>query len=283
MPALRIILGASLWVLLAAAPGAELPNRPGTLKFAVIGDNGTGASAQYELAATMARAQMAFPYTLVLMVGDNFYGGQRPADLKKKFDVPYEPLLSRGVRFQAVIGNHDELHTIDYPPLNMAGRRYYTFAEGPVRFFALDTNSLDPRQVTWLTESLAAASEPWKIVYFHHPIYSNGDRHGSDVEMRVILEPLFVRFGVSVAFAGHDHIYERIAPQRGITYFVCGSGGQLRKGGLARSGTTAAGFDQDRVFLMGEIDGDRLFFEAIARTGAVVDAGVIQRRAFAGT
>ena len=270
-----------LLALVAAADAksdSTLPNKRNSVKFAVIGDNGTGDTPQYELAAEMRNVHDRFPFGLVLMLGDNFYGRQAPDDLRKKFDRPYAPLLSAGVRFQAVIGNHDEPHTVGYPPLNMEGRRYYSFAEGPVRFFALDSNSFDQRQMAWLTAALAAATEPWRIAYFHHPIYSNGDRHGSSIETRVALEPLLLQYGVSVVLSGHDHIYERLTPQKGITYFVCGSGGQLRKGGLQRTASTAGGYDQDRVFLAVEIDGDVLFFEAITRTGVVVDSGTIPRR-----
>jgi 3',5'-cyclic AMP phosphodiesterase CpdA len=281
----RAIAAALLWlsVSLIAGPGSSLPNRPDTLKFAVIGDNGTGDRPQFEVAGTMASLRERFAFRLVLMLGDNFYGRQRPQDLRKKFDQPYQPLLAAGVRFQAAIGNHDDPVTIDYAPLNMDGRRYYTFVEGPVRFFVLDTNSLDPKQVSWFTSALAQATEPWRIVYFHHPIYGNGTRHGASVETRTILEPLFIRHDVSVVFSGHDHVYERMKPQNGITYFVCGSGGKLRRGGLEPGATTAAGYDDDRVFLAGEIDGDALHFEAISRTGAVVDSGVIGRRVRSGT
>ena len=94
-----------------------------------------------------------------------------------------------------------------------------------------------------------------------------------------MLEPLFVKYGVSVVFAGHDHFYERTKPQKGIVHFVDGSGGQLRKGNIdRRSGLTAAGFDTDQAFLVAEIDGDELFFNAISRAGAVVDSGIITRR-----
>jgi hypothetical protein len=90
---------------------------------------------------------------------------------------------------------------------------------------------------------------------------------------------MFLTSNVSVVFAGHDHIYERTRPQHGITYFVVGSGGQLRRGNIdRRSGLTAAGFDADRAFLAAEIKDDELFFSAISRTGQVVDTGVIQRR-----
>ena len=96
--------------------------------------------------------------------------------------------------------------------------------------------------------------------------------------MRVMLEPLLVRYGVTVVFSGHDHIYERLVPQRGVTYFVAGSGGKLRKGDVVRSASTAAAFDQDQAFVIVEIEADTLHFQTIARTGATVDAGTIPRR-----
>jgi hypothetical protein len=93
------------------------------------------------------------------------------------------------------------------------------------------------------------------------------------------LEPLLTKYGVNVVFSGHDHIYERLKPQKGITYFVCGSGGKLRNGDLARSDTTAAGFDQDQTFTMVEVDVDELHFQTISRAGDTVDAGAIRRAA----
>ena len=262
---------------LVALPAEPLPNRADTLKFAVLGDNGTGDTAQYELGAQMAAVRQQFPFEFVIMLGDNFYGSQKPADLVKKFDRPYKALLDAGVTFHAALGNHDELHTINYPPLNMAGQRYYTHVRGPVRFFVLDTNIMDAPQLRWFESALQQASEPWKIVYFHHPLYGNAKRHGSTVDMRVLLEPLLVKYGVSVVFSGHDHIYERLKPQKGITYFVAGSGGKLRRGDLGTSATTAAGYDQDQAFMVVEVDGDNLHFETISRTGTVVDTGLILR------
>ena len=90
---------------------------------------------------------------------------------------------------------------------------------------------------------------------------------------------MFQKAGVSVVFAGHDHFYERIKPQKGIVYFVTRSGGQLRRGNIDKStGLTALGFDTDRAFLVAEIIDDQLYFNAISRTGAVIDSGVIERR-----
>jgi hypothetical protein len=79
---------------------------------------------------------------------------------------------------------------------------------------------------------------------------------------------------------GHDHFYERVKPQKAITYFVVGSGGKLRAGNLDRgSGITAKGFDTDLVFMAGEITGDQMYFNAISRQGQTVDSGVLMRRA----
>jgi predicted MPP superfamily phosphohydrolase len=270
---------ASLAGSLLAAPSApDLPNVADSLKLAVIGDNGTGSREQAELAEQMVRLREQFRYDLVLMVGDNFYGGQGPSDLEQKFARPYRPLLDAGVIFQASLGNHDvESSTINYPPLNMNGRRYYTFARPGVRFIVLDSNVLDAAQLQWADGILQQATEPWRIAYFHHPIYGNASRHGANVDLRVLLEPLLLKHRVQVVFSGHDHVYERLKPQKGIHYFVTGSGGKLRKGGLETSDSTAAGFDQDQAFLAAEIGGDDLHFQVISRTGRTVDSGVIRR------
>ena len=103
---------------------------------------------------------------------------------------------------------------------------------------------------------MKSAQEDWKICYFHHPLYSDGGTHGSSVDVRVLFEPLFVTYGVNVVFAGHDHIYERLTPQKGIYYFVEGAAGQLRKGDTKRSAMTAKAFDQDQSFMLVEIDGE---------------------------
>jgi predicted MPP superfamily phosphohydrolase len=277
------LAGALLWCLLLvswASPSATiapLPNHAGTVKFAVIGDNGTGDAAQYQVADQMVRFRRQFPFDLVLMLGDNFYGAQRPSDLVMKFERPYKLLLDVGVKFQAALGNHDEPDSVNYPPLNMGGQRYYSFARGNVRFLVLDTNSLDPKQLQWVETTLKGSREPWKISYFHHPLYSNAGRHGASIDIRLRLEPLLTKYGVNVVFSGHDHIYERLKPQNGITYFVCGSGGKLRKGDLNPSDMRAAGFDQDQTFTLVEVDVDELHFETISRAGATVDAGVIRR------
>jgi predicted phosphodiesterase len=259
-----------------------LPNKADSFKFAVLGDFGTGSKEQYQLAAQMKQAHDQYPYTLVILVGDNLYGSERPQDFKKKFEDPYQPLLDAGVKFYASLGNHDDpQEQRNYKLFNMDGKRYYSFkpdTKQSVRFFVLESSYLEPQQVAWFEQELKGSNSDWKIPYFHHPPYSSGERHGSDPQIRSALEPLFLKYNVSVVFTGHDHFYERTKPQKGIVYFVCGSGGQLRKGNIDKgTGLTAAGNDQDQAFLIAEINGDELSFNAISRQGKVFDSGSITR------
>ncbi len=265
----------------AAGLALTVPNRADSLKFAVLGDFGTGSQEQYDLAAVMKRVHDQYPYELVILVGDNLYGSERPQDFKKKFEDPYKPLLDGGVKFYASLGNHDAREQRYYKLFNMDGKLYYSFkpSKQSVRFFALESTYLDPEQVAWFEKELQGSNSDWKIPYFHHPPYSSGDRHGSDTRLREVLEPLFIKYNVSVVFTGHDHFYERVKPQKGIVYFVTGSGGQLRRGNIDKSsGLTAAGNDQDQAFMICEINGDQMWFDAISRGAKVFDSGVITRR-----
>ena len=258
-----------------------LPNAKDSLKFLVLGDWGTGGRGQYALAAEMARFRDQFTFDTVITVGDNLYGSQQPKDFKSKFEIPYQPLLDAGVKFYATLGNHDAREQQNYALFNMGGKLYYTFkpANQTVRFFMLDSNYPSPEQITWLENELKNSGSDWKIAVFHHPLYSSGKFHGSDLKLRAVLEEHFVQNNVSVVFSGHDHFYERIKPQQGIVYFIVGSGGKLRAGNIdTKSGLTAAGFDTGNTFLAVEITGDKMYFSAMATDGSVVDSGVIERR-----
>lgn len=259
------------------AQEVSLPQKSGSVRFVAFGDMGTGGKTQYELAQEMAAYHQKFPFDLVLMLGDNLYGGKSPQDFENKFAVPYKPLLDAGVKFHAALGNHDSPDELLYKPFNMNGERFYTFKQGGVRFFALDSNYMDPVQLKWLENELKNSGSDWKIAFFHHPLYSSGGAHGSSLELRGLLEPLFVKYGVNIVLSGHDHSYERVKPQNGIYYFTAGSGGKLVRGNLRNTDFKAAGFDQDCAFLVMEISGDQLFFQAVSRTGATVDSGVITR------
>lgn len=256
----------------------KLPLKPNSVRFAAIGDMGTGKPPQYEVAQRMIGVRSDFPFDFVITMGDNIYGGSRPRDYEKKFELPYKPLLDAGVKFYAALGNHDNPNERFYKLFNMNGENYYTFKKGNVRFFVLDSDYMDPKQLAWLERELQNAGHGgWKICYFHHPLYSSGRRHGPATDLRLLLEPLLVKYGVDVVFSGHDHVYERVRPQQGIYYFTEGASGQLRHGNLRKTGITSQGFDSDRTFMLVEIAGDEMYFQTISRAGATVDSGVIHR------
>jgi 3',5'-cyclic AMP phosphodiesterase CpdA len=278
---LRIVVALSLALQAVPPVAITLPRTEGSLKFAVIGDFGDGSQRELDTAAQVVKARAAFPFDIVALTGDNLYGDERPQDFEKKFERPYMPLIDAGVKFYGALGNHDAREQRFYKLFNMDGKLYYSYKapKQSVRFLALETGYMEPAQLAWIESELKSSSEAWKILYFHHPLYSSGKTHGSDLELRRALEPLLIRYNVSVVFQGHDHVYERIKPQNGIAYWVIGSGGRFRQGDLDKaSALTAKGFDTDNAFLLAEISGDTMSYNAISRTGQVVDSGTIQRR-----
>jgi len=293
--ALRSTL-AALVLLLAVPPAStqelRLPVKGGSIRFAVIGDTGTASTAQYDIGKQMVAYRSKFPFDFVIMVGDNLYGGSASADdFKTKFEGPYAQLLGGKVKFYAALGNHDNPSERNYKDWNMDGQRYYTWRASPgglakigspgVRFFALDSNYMDKPQLDWVEAELKKSSSEWKIAFFHHPLYSSGRTHGSSLDLRQQLEPLFMKYGVTLVFSGHDHFYERIKVQNGIYYWVCGAGGSLRKGDIDRgTGLSDVGFDSDYSFMMVEIDGNDMYFQAVSRTGQTIDSGVVHHPPF---
>jgi 3',5'-cyclic AMP phosphodiesterase CpdA len=256
------------------------------LRFAAIADNGFGSPDQFAVAKSMWETYQQKPYALVLMAGDNIYSYGEISLAKARFEEPYAPLLSKDVKFYAVLGNHDivksnnGLDQINYQPFNMSDR-YYSFTkgdinEGMVEFFALDTNGNAPwdAQLTWLDQQLAQSTAPWKIVYGHHPLYSSG-RHGSSPELKAKLAPIFAKHKVPLYLCGHDHGYERSIPLDGTIYIVNGGGGApLYKFG--RSPHTAFVSSQFS-FMTFDVYQDKIITKAIATDGKVFDRAIITK------
>jgi hypothetical protein len=256
----------------------RLPLESNSVRFAVIGDSGTGERAQYEVAQLMDAYRQIVKFDFVIMLGDNIYGGHHASDFHRKFEEPYKALLDAGVKFYASLGNHDDPNEERlYKPFNMGGERYYAFKKGPVEFFALDRNYMDPKQLSWLDQELQKSNAKWKISYFHHPLYSDGRYHGPDLDLRSRLTPLFKKYCMNVVFSGHEHVYERLLPADSIYYFILGNSGKLMTKDFRSSKQMAKGFDTDQGFMLVEISGDKLYFQAISRAGKTIDAGMDDR------
>ena len=262
------------------------PSPEEAVRFIVFGDSGKGDRAQHELARVMAAHHWSHMYDTALMLGDNIYPDGNPEDIPAKFERPYTELLRRGVSFQAVLGNHDVKKgregQINYRNFNMGGRAYYSFTKGAglVDFFAIDSNYFDNLQRRWLEVALLGSQAKWKVAFFHHPIYSSADRHGSDFGLRAELEPLLVKYGVNAAFSGHDHVYERTKPQQGVQYFISGAGSRPRRGDLKRNTPYfASGHDENSSFMSIEVTPERFGFKTIDLTGKTIDSGELAPRA----
>lgn len=256
-----------------------LPVKDGSVRFAAIGDTGTGSSKQRQLGEVMAQYHASFPFEFVLMMGDNLYGGEAARDYVKKFETPYRKLLDGKVKFYASLGNHDLALQVNYEHFNMNGKEYYRFKKGNVAFYALNSNYMDKKQVAWLESELAKDTAEWKVCFFHHAPYSSAKAHGSDKQLREVVEPIFLKHGVNLVLAGHDHVYERIKPQKGIYYFVTGAGGKLRTGDIERaSPLTDKAYDRDLHFMLFEVVDDQMYFQVITRMGETIDTGVMARQ-----
>ena len=272
-------IAASRVALASEAPSYITTFEP--VRFAVIGDWGCGYDGQHAIAERMAATHAANPFEFVVSVGDNIYPNGNYEDFGEKFERPYDPFIKARVPFHTVFGNHDVRDGRDaqlrYPLFGMNGRPYYTMQKGNgmLEFFLLDTTAMDDRQLTWLDRSLEASTAIWKVAIFHHPIYSSGKAHGSDMELRKKVEPLFRKHGVQVGFSGDDHIYQRVTLQHGIQYFVTGAAGKLREGDIKRDNLVALGYDVDNHFMVIEADTSKLAFKAISSKGEVIDQGAI--------
>ena len=176
------------------------------LRFVALGDVGTGNRGQYAVAQAMNSYFQQHPFSSVLLTGDNIYPNGEIEKIGAAFESPYRFLRQRAVPFYAVLGNHDVrtnngADEIRYRGFNMQGR-YYTFTQGPIQFFALDTNKQAAwqEQLVWLEENLARSPATWKVVFGHHPVYSSGV-HGSTPRLQE-LPSLFSRYGVQLYLSG---------------------------------------------------------------------------------
>ena len=209
----------------------------------MVGDTGTGSQAQYEVAAQLVAFHGAFPFEFVILMGDNIYGADRPADMAPSSRPPTSRCSTPGSSFARPSATtttrtsaSTSRSTWGASATTHSGRTNggtSKLAEAACASSPSTPSYLDEAQLHWLEKELSSSRAEWKIAFFHHPLYSSGRAHGPSLESRAVLEPLFVKYGVSVAFSGHDHFYERIKPQKGgIVYWVSGAGGSLRKGDI---------------------------------------------------
>ncbi|MCO5172173.1 MAG: tartrate-resistant acid phosphatase type 5 family protein [Planctomycetes bacterium] len=270
-----------------ALPPVEVaPLAPGTAheRFIAFGDWGTGRPGQRQVAAAMATwARRDGGVAFLLTVGDNFYPrGVASLDdphWRETFEEVYDdPALA--VPLYVSLGNHDHKGDPDAqvaygrrnPRWVMPARHYEVvraLADGTtVHLFAIDSEVIqgDPAQVRWLDEALGASTARWKVVFGHHPLYARSKR-GPDAGMIALLEPLFVRHGVDLYLAGHDHVLELLQPKQGVHYVVTGAGGGVERMGPANWTSDTIYTSTGGGFVGARVSRDELLLEFVRETG----------------
>ena len=252
------------------------------ITFVAVGDTGSGGRNQMDVARQMARTYQSTPYGLVLLAGDISYYGAIDDRYEQVFLEPYAPLIDAGVTWELAIGNHEieEKKSDDaVAEIQAQVRRfgkpgtYYAARHGPVEVFVIDTSTPlhtgtgGREQLEWLDSALAASTAPWKVALMHHPAYSSG-RHGSELRIREYVQPILSQHGVDLAFAGHDHHYERTFPQDGVVWLVTGAGCKLTDVGTS---DFTAHAESTLQFMLVRIDGGVADVEAITIDGTVID------------
>ena len=228
----------------------------------------------------------------MLLAGVISYFGSIVDRWQEVFVEPYRPLIDAGVEWELAIGNHelsekksdDAAAEID-AQLRRFGKpgTYYTARHGPMEVFVLDssiplaTGEGGPEQIAWLEEALATSDARWKVGLMHQPPYSSG-HHGSHLRVREAVQPLFARYGVDIAFTGHDHHYERTTPQDGVVWIVSGAGAKLTR---VDGADFTAHAESTLQFMLVQIDGDVMDVRAITTDGSVIDRVTLQARSAA--
>lgn len=258
------------------------------VRFAVIGDYGTGGGPEAEISELVKSWDPDF----IITTGDNNYpdGSQETIDTNigqfyHEFIYPYHGGYGEGAdrnRFYPSLGNHD-WNTFEAQPyldyFTLPGNeRYYEFTWGPLHFFAIDSDSREPDgvgsssiQAEWLRDALASSSAQWKIVYMHHPPYSSG-KHGPVDWTRWPYQA----WGASAVLSGHDHTYERIMVD-GFPYFVNGLGGGSKYSFEEIMDGSQVRYNADYGGMLIEADSSRITFQFIDRQGALIDSYTIEK------
>jgi len=216
--------------------------------FVGAGDIASCASSGDEATANLLDGIPGTVYTL----GDNVYDSGTDAE----FANCYNPSWGRHkARTKPSVGNHEyrtagasgyykyfgNAASPTEPGCTVNCKGYYSYDLGAWHIIALNSmcenvggcGATSP-MVTWLKGALATNPSSCTLAYWHHPVFSSGSTHGNDPKMIPSWDALYAA-GADVVLSGHDHDYERFAPQtssgvgdpaRGIREFVVGTGGR---------------------------------------------------------
>ncbi len=284
--------------VLATALSFKTSPEPGSpaavFRFAAVGDTGLVNAAQKSVSDRIGLADADF----AIHIGDLIYPGGQPTDLDVKYFQALRGLISN-LAVYISLGNKEVefddgagyLQAFHFPENSPDPERYYSFEHGNALFIALDSNqslAAGEAQYEWAKAQLEGAKQIWKIVFFHHPIYSSLRSEAT----REHLEPLFNQFKVDLVFQGHTHFYERTFPlsggartdaseepdyvdPSGTVYIVTGGGGGTLASAIPKA--FSAFYRSTFHFVRVDIDGPNLALDAIDADGQLLDRMTIAK------
>jgi Calcineurin-like phosphoesterase/Bacterial TSP3 repeat len=260
------------------------PTASQSYRFAVVGDFGWSDPQTVSVANRMNSVAP----NLVLTVGDNIYNDGQPGQYRFWF-TPYQQVMQRAP-MMAALGNHDVIAAdgqwaLDYffsPQNGPSGllERNYSFDYGNAHFAVIDSNPFaqnNAAQMTtirdWLAADLAATSQLWKFVVFHHPPYTSIGSHDDNANMKAMISPVAEQHGVQLVFQGHNHFYERINPVNGVHYITSGAGGRSLYTVSAGNRKVYSAVIRDDVYSFTQVDmnGASLALRQIDENGNIID------------
>jgi hypothetical protein len=280
------LIGVAILALvgLTFVPAGARPSTPQTaLHFAIIGDYGSQGQAEADVSTLVH----GWNPELIITTGDNNYdlGDESTIDPNigqyyHDYIYPYTGVYGQGApynKFFPSLGNHDWNTAGATPYLSYftlpGNERYYDFAQGPVHFYAVDSDPSEPdginstsAQAAWLRSALAASTEPWKLVYFHHPAYSSGASHGNTPA----LQWPYQAWGASLVLSGHEHNYERLM-FNGFPYIINGLGGRSLYGFGTPLPQSVVRYASNYGAMVVDATSITMTLKFVARTGTVVD------------
>ena len=203
----------------------------------IVGDCGRGSTNQAGGRDAYYNFMGSRTPDLCLQLGDNAYNSGTETEYQTGYFLMY-PTIFRKMPQWSCLGNHDANNgtttpTTNFPYFDMftfptnaecgglasGTEHYYSFDYANIHFICFDSqttlanSSASAPQTVWLKADLAATTQPWIVVFLHHPPYTKGS-HDSDTESqlittRTVYNPIFEQGGVDVIFSGHSHNYER--------------------------------------------------------------------------
>ncbi|MFA6146765.1 MAG: alkaline phosphatase [bacterium] len=268
-------------------PGVQ-PPPAGSMRFAVIGDYGSGSPMERDVELMIRSWAPDFIGT----VGDNDYadGTARTIDdrIGKYYHSYIAPYMGRHGsaasknRFFPVPGHrdwdNDNLRPyLDYFTLP-GNERYYDVVWGPVHLFMLDTDEREPDGATedsiqgrWLEQRLKASTASWKLVFAHHAPYTS---HRVPATSRMRWP--FKAWGADAVLSGYYHVYERLQID-GIPYFVNGAGGTWVSNFGNTDNNSKFRYNEEFGAMIVEASATRITFRFVNRRGRVVDEHFIEK------